>query len=245
MISRKYIFLLLLWFIGWWCMILPGCVWLYQTHQYHLPPSTKARGESVVLVHGLGRQCFSMLPVALKLRKSGYDIWLYDYPSSRYGIKHHAAEFAKFINSLQEQDEVEKIHFVTHSLGSIITRQALGPEAEPKIGRIVMLAPPNQGSATATRLARRWPWPILLRPLRELRNSPDSPIHSIPIPNAEIGIIAASRDAKVSVKESRLPGAKDHLVVDAYHSFLPNRSDINSAISNFLENGSFTPPLSP
>ena len=44
---------------------------------------------------------------------------------------------------------MDKIHFVTHSLGGILVRQYLQRKALPEGSRLVMVAPPNQGTEVA------------------------------------------------------------------------------------------------
>ena len=64
----------------------------------------------------------------------------------------------------------------------------------------------------------------MLKPLRELRDSPDSPIHSVPVPDAlEYGIITGRWDGKVSPSEARLGCEKDFLLVNSFHTYLMNR----------------------
>jgi len=206
------------------------------------PVPAADRGETVVLIHGMGRSWLSMLPLGRALRRDGYRVVLYGYPSTRYGLSDHAAKFATFLaTEVFPGAAPGTVHLVGHSLGGIVIRQALGETPPPTVGRIVMLAPPNQGLRLAERLARWWILRWLLQPLPELSVAPDAAIQRVPVPQAEIGIIAGCDDGKVDVAFTHLPGNIEagHLVVPACHSFLMNRHDVQAATAAFLREGRF------
>jgi hypothetical protein len=56
----------------------------------------------------------------------------------------------------------------------------------------------------------------------------------------DVGIIAGSRDHKVRVAETRLDGARDHLVIRSFHSWMMNRTDVHRHIVTFLRHGRFS-----
>ena len=60
---------------------------------------------------------------------------------------------APALEKIAARPGVEKVHFVTHSLGGIVFRAwaALHAEKLP-VGRAVLLAPPNNGSEIADKL---------------------------------------------------------------------------------------------
>ncbi|HCE43542.1 MAG TPA: lipase [Lentisphaeria bacterium] len=205
---------------------------------YMRPDVEADRHEAVILVHGLIRSSFSMMSPAVFLRKKGFSVFIYDYYSTRHPIGRHADDFSRLLGKILEED-YRKVHFVTHSLGGIIARIALAKLADPKLGRLVMIAPPNQGSAKASSISRIWFAKQLLKPLDELRNDSDSFIRKVPVPKIEFGIIAGSMDAKVSVEESHLKNEMDHLVVNSFHTFIMNRKAVKEALLNFITEGKF------
>ena len=150
-----------------------------------------------------------------------------------------------FIAKFAERHLERKIHFVTHSMGGIITRMAVDSLVKTggigiAFGRVVMFAPPNRGSMTAMRLSRLTLLRKLLRPLPELSNAPNSKINSIPIPDAlEYGVITGRFDGKVSPEEAKLGCEKDYLIVNSFHSFIMNRPGLWRATAKFIESGSF------
>jgi len=203
------------------------------------------RGDGVILAHGLIRSRASMLVPFIYLKRRGYDVASFPYYSTRSGLDVHAARFADFIAEFAERKPGREIHFVTHSLGGIIMRMAVdslvrGRGDDINFGRAVMFAPPNQGSAAATRFAKSKIISNVLRPLRELCDTPGANVHSVPVPDAlEYGIITGRWDGKVSPKEARLGCEKDFLVSNSFHTFLMNRPDLLKAVARFIETGAF------
>ncbi len=112
---------------------------------------------------------------------------------------------------------VSAIHVVTHSLGGIILRQALTLGVPAKLGRVVMLAPPNRGSAWARRMG---PWLGRLVPaLPQLSDAPGSLVNRLPaMPSAvQVAVIAAEHDGKCPLATTHLPGQPADVLDDALH----------------------------
>jgi hypothetical protein len=106
-------------------------------------------------------------------------------------------------------------------------------------GRVVMLAPPNQGSRAADKVAPWLTW--LSRPLPELTTAEGSTARSIRTPpGVPIGVIAGSRDNKVRVDETMLAGQADHIVIGSGHSFIMYRAEAVQQTLRFLRDGSFS-----
>jgi alpha-beta hydrolase superfamily lysophospholipase len=213
---------------------------LKKTHgSFCLTPEKESNClEAVILIHGMGRTSLSMFSPAIFLRNRGFTVFLYGYPSTRHSIGTHAKKLIDFLKIIV-LDEFTKIHFVTHSLGGIIARLALADFAGPKIGRMVMTAPPNQGSAKANKVSKIPFASKILKPLDELRNEDDSFVKKVPVPNMEIGVIAGLKDGKVKIEESHLAGETAHLTVNSHHSFIMNRKDVKAAAYGFIKNGKF------
>ena len=192
--------------------------------------------ELVVLVHGMGRTRFSMRSMARALSRNGYDILNWGYSSMRYTVPELAEQLSAKVR--ERAAGYERVHFVGHSLGTVLIRMVLAQPTSWTPGRVVMLAPPNQGSSTADRYARWLAW--LFKPLPELRTHATSLARTVPLrAGVEAGIIAAKYDGKVAVAETRLAGVAAHVVVPAIHSFLMSRRDVQRLTIGFLRTGSF------
>lgn len=205
----------------------------------------------VVLLHGLGRRRAAMAPLARRLEGAGYAVANVGYPSRHAGVAAHAARIAALLDA---EPEGRRVSFVTHSLGGIVVR-ALGLRADRwrdrlELGRLVMLAPPNQGSALAAEVRR-------LRPLARLFGpSLGDVVERVPTlapPPMPFGVIAGSTrggrglnpllagddDGIVRVDEARLEGASDFLVVSSLHTFIMFHPEVHAATLRFLACGRF------
>ena len=114
------------------------------------------RGRVVLVLHGLVRTRTSLNPLCEQLKSElpDTDVLRVGYPSTRASIADHAHSLARVIDQLGP--EVTQIDFVAHSMGNLVIRHYLGDHADPagcgpdpRIRRMVMIAPPNHGSRRA------------------------------------------------------------------------------------------------
>ncbi len=209
-------------------------------------------GHLVVLLHGMGRSPRLFAEMAPALRAAGYETLALAYPSLTRDIEGHARHLTAVLDGLEG---VERVSFVTHSLGGIVLREALAGEAawrgRIELGRAVMLAPPNRGSVLAAALNDWSLYQAIGGPaaaqLADDRNFAKPPA------GFEIGVIAGGRgdgegynptlegddDGIVTVEETRLEGARDFLVVPAVHTFIAAAPETIAATLSFLDTGAF------
>ena len=209
--------------------------------------------DTIVFLHGLGRTWLSMTWLAAQARRRGYAVVNHGYRSRRHSIAEHAEQLGIVVGAI---NTAGRIHFVTHSLGGIIVRAMLAdPAGRPnRLGRVVMLSPPNQGSELADFLSGNPVFHAVLGPSAgELGTGATSTPNRLPPVDFEVGVITGDRallplssrifpgpgDGKVTVARAQVGGMRDFLVVRRSHSFIMYGSDVATAIFHFLEHGRF------
>lgn len=194
--------------------------------------------DVVVLVHGLGRTPLSMLPLAWALEREGYRVVNWGYPSVGLTVPELGERLARELDEVERDHTPARVHLVGHSLGNIIIRWVLAHQPPAHAGHVVMLAPPNRGSASADRYAPWLGW--LLTPLPELTTGEGSTARSLATPaGVEIGVIAGERDGKVRVEETHVEGETAHRVVSSHHTFIMALPAVHALVIRFLRTGSF------
>jgi esterase/lipase superfamily enzyme len=201
------------------------------------------RKEHVILIHGLAGSRLVMLPLAWRLKSAGYQTSTFGYPSWFWSIEHHARRFERCLQEVEADDTIERFHIVAHSMGTIVTRQALLLRDFKKLNRIVMLASPNRGSPVARALGTLLPF---CKTLNQLSSSQNSFVCQLPEPKIvdtgkpEIGIIAAQHDRVVPAVNSRLGVEADHITLFSGHNGLLVRSTASKQVEEFLKFGRFS-----
>ncbi|MBV9109659.1 MAG: alpha/beta fold hydrolase [Gemmatimonadetes bacterium] len=192
--------------------------------------------ELVVLAHGLGRTPASMWWLARSLRARGYRVLNWGYPSYTLPVPVLGERLARDVAAAL--GDAPAVHFVGHSLGTVLIRWVLAHDPPPRPGRVVMLAPPNRGARKADRVAPYAGW--LLPPLADLRTAADAPARALAAPaGVEVGIIAGASDRTVRVAETHLDGAAGHVLVPGGHTFIMLRADVHRLVHAFLARGTF------
>lgn len=214
-----------------------------------------AANECVVLLHGLARSAASMEDMQEALESDGYLTANVDYPSRDHVIEDLAPLAVDTgLANCRRQGEVHTIHFVTHSLGGILVRQYLSEFDISELGRVVMLGPPNQGSAAVDELKGVPGFDWLNGPAgRQLGKSEGSVPLALGPANFELGVIAGTRtidpfvsavlenpdDGRVSVEDTKLDGMDDFAIVEHSHAFIMKKSRSIELTRQFLRSGQF------
>jgi triacylglycerol esterase/lipase EstA (alpha/beta hydrolase family) len=199
------------------------------------PPAT----PTVVLIHGLSANRLLMMPLAWRLQRAGFKTRTFGYFSSIGSIEWHAKRLGKFLARLDRDSVVAEIHIVSHSLGGIVTRQALLDSTPGKVRRLVMLAPPNQGSPAASLLST-YIVPFC-KTLRQIASREGSFVRELPEPiGIEIGVVTASYDFVVPKESASLNCQTDNVTVFSGHNGLLVRKTAAKQTIEFLSTGKFS-----
>jgi len=151
------------------------------------------------------------------------------------------------------------LHFVTHSLGGLVARGLITASRPARLGRVVMLGPPNAGSELADLAFRLHLHRLILGPvgahLRTVRSREDENLLG-PV-DFDLGVIAGSRpldpllwrlalsrpnDGKVTIAATRIAGMADHIVLPVSHILMTSDPGVIAQIGAFLGNGRFLRP---
>jgi triacylglycerol lipase len=212
--------------------------------------------ECVVLLHGLARTSSSFNAMQEALEEDGYLTANIDYPSREHEIAALAdMAVGEGLATCRAGEDVDKIHFVTHSLGGILVRQYLSTETVDELGRVVMLAPPNQGSNAADNLIDVPGFDWMNGPAgHQLGKGETSvPLALGPV-DFELGVIAGNRtidlitsavlenpdDGRVSIEDTKVEGMDDFIIVEHSHAFMMRMQRPIELTKVFLRTGSFS-----
>lgn len=195
--------------------------------------------ELVVVLHGMGRTSRSMRPVEEALEAAGFDVLNIGYSSYCCSIPELGEAVRRELDA-KRKPEHQRVHFVGHSLGNIIARWIVTqPEPPAGVARLVMLAPPNQGSRMADRFAPMVGW--LLEPIDELKTDSAATVRQLsPLAGVEIGVIAGRDDSTVRLEETHVAGESAHVVVKGNHTFIMREREVHRLTVEFLRTGRFT-----
>jgi len=216
--------------------------------------SSALADECVILLHGLARTAESLGKMESALIAAGYRVANIDYPSREATIELLAPTVLKQGLSECRERGADQVSVVTHSMGGILVRYYLQEKTIANLHRVVMLAPPNQGSAVvdAFRHVPGYAWlngPAGL----QLGTDDDSvPLALGPV-GFELGIIAGNRtinpilsqfldnpdDGKVSVASTRVEGMCAFIELPATHAMIMRNDTVIDEVLAYLASGIF------
>lgn len=198
----------------------------------------------VLLVHGLLNADWWLRPLAARLRSEGFETELFGYASVLGGPERAIPRLAERLRS-GGFDAV-----VGHSLGGLVSLEALRAVPDSRVSRVVCLGSPLRGSQAARNLAARaWTKPLLGRSAGLLQGGLAGWDGA-----ARVGVVAGDvargmgrlfarfdggSDGTVGLEETRMPGIADHCVVHSSHTGLVFSREAVAQAAHFLRHGRF------
>ena len=210
--------------------------------------------DIVVLLHGMYRSEVAMRPVERFFKDQDYQVVNLSYPSTEYDIETLVADYLKPAIDGIELTPGQKLHFVTHSMGGILVRYYLKQYPQEQLGRVVMIAPPNQGTELADLFGdsdwidtRRGP------AVDQLSSVQESWVKQLGPVEFELGVIAGNKnnnwltkwvlpgadDGVVSVESTKVDNMKDFIEVPEKHYRLRADKVVLNQSAYFLKFGHF------
>ncbi len=183
-------------------------------------------------------------------QRAGFETLNIGYPS----IRRDLSALADFVHAKISGAAAEKIHFVGFSMGCLLARTYIARHRPANLGRVVMLAPPNNGSEVADFLKNFWPYRVGYGPAgQQLITDQRALKELLGAVDYELGVIAGNRsiapfsswvigkenDGKVSVESTKLAGMKEHIVIPASHTFIISNRQAQALAVRFIREGCF------
>lgn len=213
--------------------------------------------QLVILLHGLARTSRSLKKLQAQLRNAGYQVVNQSYASRKYSIEVLAENFLRPILQKHDTEKIQSIHFITHSMGGILVRYYLSRHKPDKLGRVVMLSPPNHGSEIVDKLKHMWLFRWLNGPAGQQLGTDitdkSAIIARLGEVNFPLGVITGDKslnlllsrflpkpnDGKVSVASAQLAGMQDFLILPYTHTFIMRKQDVIQQAIHFIRFGKF------
>ncbi len=202
----------------------------------------------VVVVHGLYMPGSELFLLRRRLAQAGFSPRQFRYRTLVHDLERSADRLADVVAAVPG----EIVHLVGHSLGGIVIHKLVERHGAARIGRIVCLGSPFTGSISGVNLLRLpFGRHLLGKAMAQANNEASARRWD---GQRELGIIAGSHphglgrvvgplpephDGTVTVAETRLPGANDHIVLPVTHLSMLWSRDVADQVIGFLRNGYF------
>lgn len=211
--------------------------------------------DLVVLLHGILRSKTDMALLSQFFKSHDYNTLNILYPSREKNLEELSDFVREKIESCPDYDGDTTIHFVTHSMGGLVTRYYIAREKPTNLGSVVMLGPPNTGSEFADWLSETEVLAPIFKTIfgpasaqlstkyKHLETEIDYPLGVI-AGNASVNplapwILDGEHDGIVPVERTKIEGMKDHIVMQATHSFMMFNKSVMEQALYFLQNEEF------
>lgn len=199
--------------------------------------SIATEDKILVCIHGFMRSKSNMSLLQSSFEKEGWNVYVWSYPSRLKTIEEHGEDLIKVMMFLAKKYPNQPQCFVTHSMGGLLLRSALNHPNCPfqaQVGKAVLIAPPNQGSAYARFLHQFKMFQKIVGPYagRELMTTDQGGFEYLGQFPSSLGVLVIAgtcgfnpvfntkNDGKVSIEETRLSTSHEFKTVFAGHSWI-------------------------
>lgn len=153
--------------------------------------------HKVYIIHGFAGLGIELGEIRNAIDKEGITNEIYVYPSLTTDIDSVGVKLFLKI----QLENYDTVSFVTHSMGALLVRslyEHISPKTDfPFIHRIVMIAPPNNGSPVADYFSQFKFIKFIMGPnVNNLTTNPKTGAGKYPIPTCEVGLISGSYGGK-------------------------------------------------
>ncbi|MES2933038.1 MAG: alpha/beta hydrolase [Pseudomonadota bacterium] len=196
-----------------------------------------------ILVHGMGRTPMSMLILAARLRRRGFQPAIFGYSATIESLQHCSTRLQRFI---ARKTRDTPFIVIGHSLGTVLLRLVYPQLNQPPVACFLM-APPVKACLIARTMAPRRLFKIMTGEMGQLLSDPRF-MDALPIPQCPTRIYAGDagpvgrwspygnepNDGILTIEESTIPGVP--LVrLNCLHTFIMNREDIAEDIARVVD----------
>lgn len=207
----------------------------------------------IVCVHGIWMPGAGMLYVKHRLESDrSFRVELFSYSPVTETLDEVASNLADFIKSGGDAPT----HLIGYSLGGVVVLRVLALQKDIDVDRVVCIGSPLCGSRAAYQL-NQLDWGNLILGKTITEGVLDDAAHQWATGVAashEIGVIAGDvpigfgrlvagfdepNDGTIAISETRLPGAKDHVVLQVSHKGMLISRDVVDQAAAFLQRGEF------
>ncbi len=213
--------------------------------------------KHIVLLHGILRNTVDLAPLSLFLKSKGYTTHPIHYPSTTLDIEQLSDFVAEEIKKDEKAANANKLYFVTHSMGGLITRYYLQKQRPPNLHRVVMIGPPNKGSEFADFFNESKTFSSIFNKLfgpagkelgtkEKLKNLDNDITYPLGVIAGDFSlnplapwVLHGEHDGIVPVENTKIDGMRDHIIVHAPHSLMILSPDVIKQTYYFLEHGHF------
>lgn len=213
--------------------------------------------ETVVFIHGIWGNRAAFFPLAHHVKGRGYKTRYFDYNSVAYNPARNAAKLATYLEKLN----ADTIHLVAHSLGGLVLKHYMHYYDHSRIGKVIMVATPLNGSNVAKLLNKNDftklilgratergllgdvpPWPKD-QPLGMIAGNLDKGFGTVAERVAtELGepkLFSTASDGTVGLEETMSDEVTHRIEVNQSHTAMLMTKDVARAVSCYLKQGNF------